>query len=168
MNVNDQDMVELGELGEEIALIYFASKGCDVKMSDSIYDSDKDMIVDGVPVEIKTQTRLRHRNLFTTHRSSTNLVKCMKVEELIFVEFDESDTIKIWRVQDRAHHTDYQITIPRTKGMRGWYINKNEIGPGCMLLTTFKVPQITNRMKALSTSQFYAKHTKNIRYSQRV
>lgn len=164
-----QDITELGEIGEELVYTYMVSRGNDVELSKNPYDSTKDITVNGEFVEVKTQTRLRPPlNTFSTERKPTNLLKCMKVKFLIFVEFDDSDTIRLWTPIDRNHFTDYQAnTKDGPKGMRGWYIEPNEIGPGCKLIASFNLPQMSKRMKALSPSQFYEHHKNSIRHSQR-
>lgn len=163
----DASIKELGELGEEIVVCLF-SLTSKIEYAGSDFDDEKDLIIDNKQVEIKTQTRLRARNLFTTAYKRTNINKCMNVDVLLFVEFDETDYISIWTPRDREHYTDYQIeTMSGLVSMRGWYINKNEIGPGCRLIRKIKLPQISERMRALSPSQFYDRYKKSTTYSRR-
>jgi len=164
-----KDITELGEIGEELVYTYMVSRGNTVAYSENPFDSTKDLIVNGEFVEVKTQCRNRPPlNCFSTQKKPTNLQKCMEVKFLLFVEFDDSDTLRIWTPIDRNHFTDYQAnTKDGPKQMRGWYIEPNEIGPGCKCVAEFNLPQMAKRMKALSPSQFYGKHKKSTTYSTR-
>jgi hypothetical protein len=165
MNSRKQRIVELGELGEEILLIYLSGKTNDIKLSTDPYDSSRDILFRDKSIEVKTQVRNLTGNLLTTERRQTNLKKCMTVDMLIFVEFDQTKYISIWSPIDREHYTDY--TLDCGTRMRGWYINKNEIGPGCHLLAKLECPQLASRMRALSPSKTYLSETEKSHYSIR-
>lgn len=90
----------LGKQGELLVGNFFKDLGCVVKLSDNPYDMKKDLIVDGIFVEVKTQTIYRLFPLgngvkvpaFTVDIETAGgkiyhnqLKKCMTVERLIFV-----------------------------------------------------------------------------------
>ena len=144
-----QAKLDLGRLGEEIAAMVLWGKS-----TDDWFDSEKDMTdPDGRSVEIKTQYRIDQYNyLSVPMNKKTNYVKCMTVDRLIFVEYDHSDIIRIWEVQDRDHYTEYYANLPscgRTR-MVGWYINKNEVGPGLKLIREIKLPLHASIMRYFS------------------
>lgn len=89
---------EVGVLGEELVTKYFNSLGCEVVSSKHKYDESKDLLIDGVATEVKTQSLYRAfpfpdgaTNAFTVpilsdtkiHRNQ--LSKCLNVPRLIFV-----------------------------------------------------------------------------------
>jgi hypothetical protein len=90
----------LGKQGELLVGNFFKDLGCVVKLSESSYDMKKDLIINGVFVEVKTQTIYRKFPLgngvfvpaFTVDIETAygkiyhnQLKKCMSVERLIFV-----------------------------------------------------------------------------------
>ena len=91
---------QIGKQGELLVGNFFKDLGCVVELSDNPYDMKKDLIVDGVFVEVKTQTIYRLFPLengmkvpaFTVDIETAygkiyhnQLKKCMSVERLIFV-----------------------------------------------------------------------------------
>lgn len=148
------DIVTLGALGEEVVLIWLTALG-EIKQSEDKYDSEKDLVFEGHEIEVKTQCRFKSSSpLLSTHFRPVNITKCMRVATLIFVEYDESDYIQIWRPLDREHYTDY--TIGCGTRMRGWYINSNEIGPGCSRLAKLKLPTHAKLMREFSRAERFS------------
>ena len=82
----------MGRLGEECLAARY-----DLVLSDDKYDMEKDAKdADGLNVEIKTQNR-HPAGFFTVNMKHTNQVtKCMEVDRLMFLEYDNSDTLKVW------------------------------------------------------------------------
>ena len=89
---------ELGALGEQLVKEFFESTGSIVEQSPNRYDEEKDLLVDGVPTEVKTQTIYRNfafptgiaPALTAPLKTDTNiyrnqLCKCVNVDRLIFV-----------------------------------------------------------------------------------
>lgn len=90
---------KLGAAGEDLVAAYFQQLGCTVKRNEDKYDDVKDLLVDGRPVEVKTQTVYRkfpvlggYSPAFTVdiaqdsnkiYRNQLN--KCMNVDRLLFV-----------------------------------------------------------------------------------
>jgi hypothetical protein len=91
---------QIGEQGELLVANFFKSCGCCVELSGNKYDMKKDILVNNVCMEIKTQTIYRKFPLedgrevpaFTVNTETAygkiyhnQLKKCMSVERLIFV-----------------------------------------------------------------------------------
>jgi len=110
---------KLGELGEAFFCLL---EQC--QRSSDPYDSEKDAVdANGKTVEIKTQARYSYKNMFTVRAKSTNLNKCMNVDRLIFVEFDQTDTIGVFECIDRSKFVQY--TTSKGIEMVGWSISDN-------------------------------------------
>jgi len=114
----------MGELGEQLVALIL---GCTI--SEDQYDMRKDMIDShGRTVEVKTQNRFdrsrwRLPSLFTICIDHYNqLPKCLKVDRLIFVEYDSSDYVRVWECTDRLDFETY--TTKSGKHMAGWSIQK--------------------------------------------
>jgi len=73
----------MGQIGETIFANFCLANGYKIEMSIDPYDSKKDMIVDGLTTEVKTQVPYVHKNAFTF--KPNQLKKCLTVERLIFV-----------------------------------------------------------------------------------
>lgn len=95
------DKYQLGRDGELLVAAYYKQTGHVVKKSKDEYDAVKDMTIDGMETEIKTQTLYRNftsignvvQPAFTVDIAADNgkvysnqLNKCMNVEKLIFVK----------------------------------------------------------------------------------
>ena len=118
MNSNT-NRIKLGELGE--ALFCLLEK---CKRSNDPFDSEKDAVdANGKTVEIKTQARYAYKNMFTIRAKMTNINKCLNVDRLIFIEFDNSDTIGVFECIDRSKFVKY--TTSNGTQMLGWPINDN-------------------------------------------
>jgi hypothetical protein len=74
----------LGAVGEGIVRRFFESQGCQVHMSEDKFDSEKDMIVDGNTVEVKTLLPIYKFNSFCLPVQQSK--KCESVDRLIFIE----------------------------------------------------------------------------------
>ena len=79
----DEMMNELGLMGEKIVINMLNEEGRKVKTSVDKFDSEKDMVVDGKKVEVKTQVPFIMQNAFTF--KPNQLRKCRGVDELYFV-----------------------------------------------------------------------------------
>ena len=77
---------DLGSKGEHLVKDFFLSQGCNVIMSDDPFDKEKDMLVDGKKVEVKTEVPYYKEWAFTINSKHKNqLKKCLTVDRLIFV-----------------------------------------------------------------------------------
>lgn len=86
----------LGGLGEQFVKDYFEYKECVVNLSKNQYDMEKDMMIDGESVEVKTVVPFITKNALAI--SESQLHKCMNVDRLIFVVYPP-DKDKIWGAQ---------------------------------------------------------------------
>lgn len=74
---------ELGLLGEKIVTNLLSGLGLRVEQSINKYDSEKDMLVDGKKVEVKTETPYVKKNCFSFRPNQ--LKKCSSVDVLYIV-----------------------------------------------------------------------------------
>ena len=82
--MNREEMMnELGLAGEKVVINMLSSLGLKVESSINKYDSEKDMLVDGKKVEVKTQVPFVMQNAFTFKPNQLN--KCRSVDVLYFV-----------------------------------------------------------------------------------
>jgi hypothetical protein len=99
---------KLGKLGESIVIHHFGGF-----LSEDMYDMHKDLTLpNGDNVEVKTQNRYRTENAFTVPlpykgKHTNQIVKCLKVERLFFVEYTipKSDIIRVWECTNRNYRT---------------------------------------------------------------
>lgn len=83
--MNRQQRVEaLGAVGEGIVRRFFQSQGLKVEMSEDKFDSEKDMLVDGKTVEVKTLLPIYKYKAFCLPVQQSK--KCESVDRLIFIE----------------------------------------------------------------------------------
>ena len=140
--------VTLGDFGEQLA-----SEALNATRSDNWYDMKKDMTLNESleEAEVKTQNRHKFRNEFTVNIMYKNQVeKCCNVKRLFFVEYDETDSIKIWECTDRK----YNIFSTRDgRLMAGWPINK------MTLIKELVDKDKASYMRSLSQSRDYDKNS---------
>lgn len=74
---------KLGRAGESIITNYFNSKGMKVELSVNQFDSEKDMIVEGKMIEVKTQVPFVTKDSFSIR--SNQLKKCISADEVYFI-----------------------------------------------------------------------------------
>jgi len=80
----DEMMNELGLAGEKIIINMLSGSGHIIKTSVDKYDSEKDLLIDGlIKVEVKTQVPFIMQNAFTF--KPNQLRKCRSVDILYFV-----------------------------------------------------------------------------------
>jgi len=73
MEINYKKVL-LGILGEKIIAKYFRDAGCIVEESLNVFDSEKDMIINGKNVEVKTNTPLFYYDSFTIPQNQYNKI----------------------------------------------------------------------------------------------
>jgi hypothetical protein len=74
----------LGAVGEGIVRRFFEDQGLKVTMSEDKFDAEKDMIIDGKTVEVKTLLPIYKFNAFCLPVQQSK--KCESVDRLIFIE----------------------------------------------------------------------------------
>ena len=131
----------MGRLGEECLAARY-----DLVLSDDKYDMEKDAKdADGLNVEIKTQNR-HPAGFFTVNMKHTNQVtKCMEVDRLMFLEYDNSDTLKVWECPktDEARRPK-MIRTRDGRAMAGWNIDKMD------MVEEFEDTELVSMLKNLS------------------
>lgn len=73
----------LGRAGETIILNHFVKKGKNVEVSVNQFDSQKDMLVEGKSIEVKTQVPFITKNSFSFKKNQ--LKKCVSADEVYFI-----------------------------------------------------------------------------------
>lgn len=79
----DEKMDALGRMGEKVVVNLLSRLGLIIEESVDPFDSQKDMLVDGKKVEVKTQVPFILENAFTF--KPNQLRKCRSVDVLYFV-----------------------------------------------------------------------------------
>ena len=79
----DQCATILGQVGETIVSNYLISEGFKVYKSTDYFDSQKDFLLDGKKIEIKTKQPYVLKNAFSFEPNQ--LRKCLNVDDLYFV-----------------------------------------------------------------------------------
>jgi len=134
--------VELGRIGEDLVCNLLNG----IRFADP-YTRYGDLVdSNGKIVEVKTQVRFRKENAFTVDSSASNqLNKCMTVDRLIFVEFDRSDTIRIFEAPRKEHRTYQTTTTSYGKSMALFPINEMSI------IATVRDSVLARKMQSLTS-----------------
>lgn len=135
---------KLGDLGERVA-----AQALNATRNSNWWDPNGDMTLNesGDESEVKTQRRDIYRNMFTVNTMHANQVeKCVNVKRLFFVEYDESDVVKIWECTDRQY-TIYETRDGRL--MAGWPISK------MILVREIEDKSLAKEMRSLSQSRHF-------------
>jgi hypothetical protein len=80
----EQQRSKTGDLGEKLVARYYRSLSYTVEESLDLFDQRKDMTVDGLTCEVKTQQLWHKEQAFTV--KSNQVEKCTDIDILIFVE----------------------------------------------------------------------------------
>lgn len=81
--MSNKNMEMLGRAGETIITNYCTKHGQIVEASVDQYDSEKDMLIDGLKCEIKTQVPWVTKNSFSF--KPNQLKKCLNADRVIFI-----------------------------------------------------------------------------------
>ena len=89
----------LGDIGEKIVGNYMSRIGRAVEMSSDPFDSEKDMKVNGVSLEVKTQVPYCLEKSFTIRSNQLN--KCLNVDYFVIVQApcEYLNEAAIWKVK---------------------------------------------------------------------
>lgn len=142
--------VTLGKLGEALVSDLFK-----IKLSEDEFDTVKDgLTFNGQTVEIKTQNRHPTKPILTISapaqgKGLVNVIKCFTVDNLIFVEYDSSDIIKIWLCNDRSNYEIYETKAG--KQMIGFPVSDMK------LLVDHEDSDLAAQMRSLSKSTVFRK-----------
>lgn len=134
----------MGRLGEEALSAKYG-----FTLSDDKYDMEKDAIdEDGNRVEIKTQNR-HPAGYFTVNLANVNqLKKCVEVDRLLFLEYDNTDILKVWESpkNDKARRAK-TIRTRDGRAMGGFPIDEMK------LIDEIEDIDLSNMLKQLSQSK---------------
>ena len=145
--------VHMGQIGEKIAADHFK-----LTLSKDVFDRLKDAsCLLGKIFEIKTQNRFpsfEFGHLFSIAQPDggkhiNNLMKCCTVDHLIFVEYDNSDIIRLWECTERMKYVTY--TTRARKNMIGWLIEDMKLHAALTL------PNEAYELRNLSQSEYINK-----------
>jgi len=156
MNMNKQ----LGDIGEKIV-----AELLNAKFSVNYFDAEKDLIgPNNETIEVKTQYPLHHHSGELCTIRANQLKKCLNVDRLVFVTYDESSQISIYEVPKdrRFNFQTYTARLFRPTSrqtMHGWRIDDMK------LLKQFTDSFLARQMQELSIAKAI-KNTLNKRYNK--
>lgn len=116
---------DLGYFGEKLVQHYFTNAGYEVQLSDDRFDENKDMLINGVPTEVKTGQRFEHFYLHGKQEPAFSIslkdkhgnpyynqyMKCKTVQELIFVDISKTrNSIIIYKSPEPQNRNFIQYT----------------------------------------------------------
>ena len=145
------DKVTMGKLAESLFVKLYGGK-----LSIDEFDCEKDLVLDGVNIEIKAQNRHPTKDLFTISDAYIksgnvygieNIIKCFNVDRLIFVEYDSTRFIKLWECPSPRSYVRY--TTKAYKAMIGFPISQ------MILLNNYDNTELANKFRSLSQSGVY-------------
>jgi len=85
---------EIGNIGEHIVYNLLKRETDDVEFSEDKYDPRKDMMASALSIEVKTLVLIKKYQAFTV--GSNQIVKCINVDRLFFVEIANGDYIRVY------------------------------------------------------------------------
>jgi hypothetical protein len=113
----DEKKTRLGKMGEICVGNWASAQGKVVTHSIDPYDSQKDLIIDGVTVEVKTQTPYINEMAFSIRPNQ--LRKCREVDELYFVALPSPQARFAYGGQCWVYRVDPKTFIHREIYTRG-------------------------------------------------
>ena len=102
-----KSMEMLGRAGETMVVNYFNNQGQKVVASEDQYDSQKDMLVEGMKVEVKTQVPYIVKDMFSF--KPNQLKKCLNADKVVFVSVPS---------KKQQHHSDGMVYVVESKKMQ--------------------------------------------------
>jgi hypothetical protein len=153
--MNKQQKVEtLGALAEEVVSIYYHNSRMGARLSADKFDSEKDIALgDGSKIEVKVQTRMRCAQAFGINKSRSQIEKCERVDELLFLEYyteqnEKTDCVTIFKCKDQKAHFSLSDKVRNVERKRFYDIETNMIE-----LATIRLPFHAHLMRKLSTAK---------------
>jgi hypothetical protein len=137
-----------GELGERLVAKHFRNLGIYVEESLDLFDRTKDMTVDGLICEVKTQQLWHKEQAFTIKPNQLN--KCQEVDILIFVETPSKyngNKVMVYEFTKDKRHTK---TMETSDGRVMHLFPKSN----AKLLTTISDSGIVNQFNEYTVSKF--------------
>ena len=105
----------IGAIGEEINKLVLQNHGHTVVMSESKFDSEKDMMADEQTVETKTLVKIKKFNAFCLGDNQWR--KCDEVDRLFFIEIpsNPTDAILVWESPKPRKHFETMFNNQRCR-----------------------------------------------------
>jgi hypothetical protein len=153
--LSDKERIEtLGALGEEIVGKVLEEAGFNIKQSDDKYDSEKDFLIEGLKVEVKTVVPWFKENALTI--DAKQYPKCFNADYVIFVCVP-SKGLSAYS-NDKYDGNIYVVKpkevkwTPKTTrgGLPKCLVRINQ--PGVLLCHKIEDRKILNKLKNLTTS----------------
>ena len=153
--LSDKERIEtLGALGEEIVGKVLEEAGFNIKQSDDKYDSEKDFLIEGLKVEVKTVVPWFKENALTI--DAKQYPKCFNADYVIFVCVP-SKGLSAYS-NDKYDGNIYVVKpkevkwTPKTTrgGLPKCLVRINQ--PGVLLCHRIEDRKILNKLKYLTTS----------------
>ena len=113
----DEKKTRLGKMGEICVGNWASTQGKVVIHSIDPYDSQKDLVIDGVTVEVKTQTPYINEMAFSIRPNQ--LYKCREVDELYFVALPSPHSRFAYDGQSWIYKVDPKTFTHRETHTRG-------------------------------------------------
>jgi len=147
---NDLKKTLLGMLGEKIVAKHLRDRGCTVNESLNIFDSEKDMEVDGNKVEVKTQVPFLMMNSFTI--SISQLRKIQNSHRVYWISVPPGkahDALAGYIFEmDPAIAHGHRYTLKNGREMVAYKRNQ----PGMNIVGQIKDQKLLSHLTELSTS----------------
>lgn len=140
----------LGMIGERIVAQFLRSQGREVLESLNVFDSEKDMMVDGKPCEVKTQVPFMIEDSFAL--PVNQLKKVMGVHRLYFVcvPLNRPDDLAggIFEIDLNSEHKSHRRTVGGVKEVVCFPRRQ----PAMKKIAQINDPAILKQLRTLSTS----------------
>jgi len=148
MEINYKKIL-LGMLGEKIVAKHLRDSGCIVEESLNIFDSDKDMVVDGKNIEVKTNAPLFFYNSFTVSDKQYN--KIINSHRVYWL------SVPLQTINDEYAGCIFEMDPSIVKSYRITMNNRSvtafkRIQLGMKIVHKIEDPAILKQLKDLSTS----------------
>jgi hypothetical protein len=151
---NKENIEAIGALGEEIVGKVLKEAGFDVKQSEDKFDSEKDFLIEGLKVEVKTVVPWFTENALTI--DAKHYPKCFNADYVIFVCVP-SKGLSVYS-NDKYDGNIYVVKpkevkwTPKTTrgGLPKCLVRINQ--PGVLLCHKIEDRKILNKLKNLTTS----------------
>lgn len=140
----------IGMIGERIVAHYLRKAGHDVEESLNVFDSEKDMLVDGYPVEVKTQIPVVIEDSFAiAPNQKTKLMNCHRVY-FVSIPTKRGDDLAggIFELNPKNEFKAHKWT--RSDGNTMICIPRRQ--PAMKLVATVTDEGVLNQLKKLTTS----------------
>lgn len=143
---NQQKMLMLGNIGEKLIRYLAQEEGCEVREYPSLYDSEKDLTINGKTCEVKTQVPFFVEDAFTVKKNQIR--KCKNVDILLFVESpNKGNVIRVYSAPKEKREFRHR----KTKDGRDMYLLDKS---GMNMIYSVTDSNLANEMRQNSNSSW--------------